>query len=69
MLYTDKNFRNKGIGGLLLKEIENAAKDLGLSKIYLYTNSAERLYRRNQWMTIEKIIYKGKETAIMEKEI
>ena len=69
MLYTDKNFRKQGIGEFLLKKIESNAKALGFSKIYLYTNSAERLYSRNNWIAIDRIMYKGKETVIMEKEI
>jgi len=69
MLYCNKNFRNQGIGEFLLKKIEDDANDLSFSKIYLYTNSAERLYERNNWITAARIVYKGKETVVMEKEI
>jgi GNAT superfamily N-acetyltransferase len=69
MLYTDKNYRCRGIGEFLLKRIESNAKGLGFSKIHLYTNSAERLYKRNGWIAIARITYKGKDTVVMEKEI
>jgi GNAT superfamily N-acetyltransferase len=68
MVYCDKRFRNQGIGEFVLKAIEGKALELGYSKLYLYTNSAERLYLRNQWTTFARVLYKGKDTAVMEKE-
>lgn len=69
MVYCDKHFRNQGIGELVLKAIERKAHELGYAKLYLYTNSAERLYLRNQWTTFARVLYKGKDTAVMEKRI
>jgi len=69
LLYTDKHSRNQGIGQMLLKEIEGAAKELKVSTIYLYTFTAETLYKRSGWLQIESVSYKGHDTVIMEKKV
>lgn len=69
MVYCDKRFRQQGIGEAMLKAIEERASELGYTKLYLYTNSAERLYLRNQWTTFARLLYKGKDTVVMEKMI
>ena len=69
LLYTEKNYRNKGFGRLLLEKIEWYAKELNLKEIFLYTFTAESLYRRCGWKQLERVIYKGYDTVIMNKEL
>jgi GNAT superfamily N-acetyltransferase len=69
ILYTDKKHRGKGCGKLLLDAVEEEAKKRGFAKLYLYTSTAENLYARNGWKTTEKLVYKGQENVVMEKEI
>jgi len=69
LLYTQKEYRNKGFGSILLKEIERYAIEKDLNKIYLYTFTAESLYQRGGWKEIERIIYKDHETVVMEKNL
>lgn len=70
MIYVDKAFRNLSLGQIILMEIERMAKEeFGFAILYLYTNSAERLYLRNGWTSIHKVMYKEKETVVMKKEI
>ncbi|MBD81434.1 MAG: hypothetical protein CL840_21125 [Crocinitomicaceae bacterium] len=69
LLYTDKEYRNQGIGKALLEQIELNARTCKLDKIYLYTFTAESLYRKSGWKSIERVKYKGHNTVIMEKEI
>lgn len=68
-VYTDPIFRNQGLGALLLKEIELKGASLGYKELYLYTNSAERLYERNGWVTFDRVMYRDKDTAVMRKRI
>ena len=42
---------------------------MGLPAIYLYTFTAESLYTKCGWKTIDKVSYKGYGTVIMQKEI
>ena len=69
LLYTDKDYRNQGLGRLLLEQLEHCAQESKLSKIYLYTFTAESLYRRCGWKQIERVVYKDKDTVVMEKEL
>ncbi|MCB9251311.1 MAG: GNAT family N-acetyltransferase [Flavobacteriales bacterium] len=69
LLYTDKAFRNQGVGKALLEQIESEALTHNLNKIYLYTFTAETLYKRSGWQLVETVSYKNHDTVIMKKEI
>jgi N-acetylglutamate synthase-like GNAT family acetyltransferase len=69
LLFTEKENRNQGMGRILLTEIEAAAKEMGLNKIYLFTFTAEALYQRSGWTQLERVNYKGHDTVIMAKAI
>lgn len=69
LLYTHRDYRNRGFGRILLEEIERRAKDLHLSKIYLYSFTAVSLYKRCGWIVMDRVMYKGHETAVMEKHL
>ncbi|MDX1617202.1 MAG: GNAT family N-acetyltransferase [Balneolaceae bacterium] len=69
LLYTREEFRGRGFGGMLLNEIEHRAQELGLSRLYLYTFTAESLYKRCGWTVMDRVPYKGHETAVMKKSI
>jgi GNAT superfamily N-acetyltransferase len=69
LLYTQSEYRNKGLGQKLLEFIEQCAKENKLNKIYLYTFTAELFYKRNGWREIKKVNYKNHKTIVMEKSI
>lgn len=69
LVYTKPENRNQGIGRILLDEIENVSREIGIRKIYLYTFTAETLYLRSGWKPTERIIYHGHDTVVMEKEL
>lgn len=69
LLYTQEQYRQQGIGKLLLEGIEEHARSLQLSKIYLYTFTAEALYAKCGWTAIASVNYKGHETVVMEKTL
>lgn len=69
MLYTREQYRNYGFGSMLLTDIERRASERNLKKIYLYTFTAESLYRRCGWTEIDRVPYKDHMTAVMEKAI
>jgi GNAT superfamily N-acetyltransferase len=68
-LYTAPAFRNRGFAQQLLAFIEQRAKASGFDKIYLYTYTAEFLYKKLGWTTFEQVPYKGHDTAVMAKNI
>ncbi len=69
LMFTEPNRRGKGLGAKLLNEIESEAKRKDHKKIYLFTHSAESLYKRNGWNVIDQYNIEGKEGVIMSKEI
>lgn len=69
LLYTERDHRGQGCGQMLLHAIETEARAEGLKTIFLYTFTAERLYKRNGWEEIERVTYKGHETVVMGKDI
>ncbi len=68
LLYTEKSSRNQGLGQMVLEQIEILARQRMLKKIYLYTFTAESLYTKCGWVTIDRVNYKDQDTAIMEKQ-
>jgi len=68
-LYTQKEYRNAGLGQILLKSVEQTAKGIGLEQIYLYTFSAEGFYLKRGWTEIHTVDYRNQDTIVMHKSI
>lgn len=69
LLYTDERHRKRGVGQLLLQEIDRKAVEMGLNLIYLYTFTAESLYAKCGWKEMGRVEYKGHDTVIMKKRL
>jgi len=69
LLYTLPKYRKQGLGTSVLNALEKEAIKLKLQKIYLYTFTAETLYKKAGWMSIERLRYKGQDTVIMGKAL
>jgi len=67
-VYVDPTFRNRGIGSRLCREVEARAGLLAYEKLYLFTPDRENFYERMGWKTVERVVYRGQDVAIMEKE-
>jgi GNAT superfamily N-acetyltransferase len=65
-VYTAAEYRHRGIASALIGRIIEEARALGVGKFYLYTPSAERLYAKLGWTTLEKTRYKNTDVTIME---
>ena len=61
--------RGKGIGKLLVEHIMHKAKENGISKMYLYTETAEGLYAKLGWTTISREVYNDEPVIIMELDL
>jgi GNAT superfamily N-acetyltransferase len=69
LVYTIPENRNKGYGALLCKEIQSMARALGHKEIFLYTHTAESLYKRLDWQEMERTTVAGKQIVIMNKRL
>jgi hypothetical protein len=54
---------------LLCSRIEQQARAQNNRKIYLYTFTAEQMYRKLDWTELDRVIYKGHDTVIMYKDL
>jgi predicted N-acetyltransferase YhbS len=68
-LYVALEHRRKGVGKVLVRAIEDQARQRGNRRLYLYTDSAFTYYERLDWTTIDRIDWKGFATALMAREL
>jgi GNAT superfamily N-acetyltransferase len=69
LVYTTPEFRGKGFGALICRHIQNHSKTIGLKDIYLFTHTAENLYKRLEWQELERLALGGKDIVVMKKEL
>jgi len=69
MLYVISEKRLLGIGSLLCNRIERQARTQGNKRIYLYTFTAEQMYKKLAWTELERVLYKNHDTVIMYKNL
>ena len=61
--------RNQGIGTMLMRRATEEARRLDISRLYLWTHTAERLYHKLGWQLVERTNYFGKEAVVMEMDL
>jgi GNAT superfamily N-acetyltransferase len=64
-LFVSPDARNGGVGSALTVHATNSVRKMGAKKLYLYTSTAESLYRRLGWTVIDRDYYEGDDVAIM----
>jgi N-acetylglutamate synthase-like GNAT family acetyltransferase len=61
-------WRNRGVGTMLMHHATEEARKLDVPRLYLWTHSAEGLYRKLGWQVVERTEYFGKNAVVMEIE-
>ena len=69
LIYTIPDQRSKGYGALICKFIVDHSKNVGCNKIHLFTDTAERLYKRLGFSEIERFTINGRHIVIMVKDL
>ena len=59
--------RGQGHAARLITAVEDAAANAGFPMLWLYTNTAERVYARAGWELVETIQHNGKPYALMQR--
>ena len=67
--YVLPGYRRRSIGTRLLRAVVGAARSGGAANLYLYTHTAESLYRRLGWRVMERFALDGKAFALMAKAL
>ena len=68
-LFVLPGWRNQGMGTMLMHRATEEARRLKVPRLYLWTHSAERLYRRLGWQVVERSDYFGKEVVVMQVDL
>ncbi len=68
-VYTTPDQRGKGYGAIICKFIQDQSKNLGFDKIHLFTDTAERLYKRLGWLENERLTINDRNIIVMNKEL
>jgi GNAT superfamily N-acetyltransferase len=61
--------RGRGHAGRLISAVEKEARTASIPTLWLYTNTAERIYARAGWQTVETVQHGGKPVALMRREL
>jgi N-acetylglutamate synthase-like GNAT family acetyltransferase len=69
LIYTLPNVRQNGYGKMLCDFIEKQAKQIEIDVLYLYTDTAENLYKRLGWETLERVNYAERIVIVMKKHL
>lgn len=62
-------WRNRGVGTMLMHRATEEARRLKVPRLYLWTHSAEALYRKLGWQQVERKDYFGKEAVVMQIDL
>ena len=68
-VFVVRHARGQGHAARLVTEVEAHARSASIATLWLYTNTAERIYARLGWRTAETIRHNGKPFALMRREL
>jgi GNAT superfamily N-acetyltransferase len=68
-LYVFPKFRCQGIGAMLIRTAEQAARRLGVEALYAGTETATGLFRRAGWDAIQQVEEDGEHLTVFRKQI
>lgn len=69
LVYTIPDKRHQGYGTLICNYIQDISKEIGLDTIYLFTDTAEQLYKRLGWTEMERVNVGDRNLVIMRKDL
>ena len=62
-------WRNRGVGTIIMRRATREARRLNISQLYLWTHTAEGLYHKLAWQVVERTNYFGKEAVVMQTDL
>jgi predicted N-acetyltransferase YhbS len=68
-VYVPPQQRKKGIASALVRTVEDAARRLGYTRLYLFTSTVPKLYADLGWRPLEQRDYRGDHIQIMDKTL
>jgi GNAT superfamily N-acetyltransferase len=68
-MFVAPHARGQGHAARLIAAVEQQARAASISTLWLYTNTAERIYARAGWRTVETVRHNGKPFALMRRHL
>ena len=68
-VFVEPHARGRGYAGHLVAAVEQEARSASIPALWLYTNTAERVYVRAGWRTVETIQHNGLPFALMRRDL
>ena len=68
-VYVPPEQRKKGIASALVRAVEDMARRLGYSRLYLFTSTAPGLYAGLGWWPLERRDYRGEHIQVMDRTL
>jgi GNAT superfamily N-acetyltransferase len=68
-VFVAPHVRGRGYARRLVAAVEEEARTGQISTLWLYTNTAERVYARVGWRTVETVLHNGKPFALMSRDL
>ena len=68
-LFVVPEYRNRGVATAMIRHLLEEAQSFQLGVLYLWTPSAESLYAKLGWKTVERLDYCGYSVAVMQLEL
>lgn len=68
-VFVEARSRGRGYAARLVAAVEQEALAASIPTLWLYTHSAERIYARAGWRTVETVEHRGKPFALMKRDI
>lgn len=68
-VYVAPAARNRGCATALVEAVEAAAREASVATLWLYTGTAERLYARAGWRTVDRFDHGGRPNVLMRRDL
>jgi len=68
-VFVEPAFRGRGYAGMLAEAVADEGRARGAPTLWLYTRTAERIYARVGWRTVENVEHNGKAYALMRRDL
>lgn len=68
LVYTIPDKRGHGYGAMICEYIQDHSKQSGMGTLHLFTDTAERLYKRLGWEELERLELGERKIVVMKKE-
>ncbi len=68
-MFVAPHVRGRGYAARLVAAVDEEARRGSISTLWLYTNTAERVYARVGWRTIETVFHHDKPFALMRRDL